>query len=190
MPSSISLQHHLLHFLPHCPPCPLFQCRPHRLLYLPSYSAHGRQPAVYPLGCMDAANRRPPRAILTESPPSLWGSRTRGLREALPHLTSTYILRDIARCRPLCSTLHVCKIKGSEYWTEPRSAARQTFVVLTERPRHAQHGGPLMRGLTRGLTSFPITSQSHPASPDCSCMVSLYMFTPSQSFWSCTPLSA
>ena len=48
-----------------------------------------------------------------------------------PHLTSTYILRDIARCRPLCSALHVCEIKGPEYWTEPRSTARQTFVVLT-----------------------------------------------------------
>jgi hypothetical protein len=197
MHSSINLQRRLLHFAPHLPLCLFFYCRPDRLLCFLSYhrwySAHGRPPALYPLGRMDGTNHRHQRAIL-------WGG-TRGLREVFPHLTSTYILRDIARCRPLCSTPHVCEIKGPEYWTESRSIApRQTFVVLTERQRHAHRGRPLMTGLTRGLSSFPITSQSHPTSPDCSCMASLYMVTPSQSFpslglstiytFSRTPLSA
>jgi hypothetical protein len=166
MHSSINLQHHLLHFSPHLPLCLFFCCRPDRLRCILSYSAHGRPPALYPRGRMDGTNHRLQRAIPTESPPFMWGG-TRGLREVLPLLTSTYILRDIARCRPLCSTLHVYEIKGSEYWTESRSIApRQTFVV------NGMHTVEdlLMTGLTRGLSSFPITSQSHPTSPRCTCM--------------------
>jgi hypothetical protein len=139
----------------------------HRLPCILLFSTHGRHPALYPLGCMPVTNRRRQRAVLTESAPHMWGG-TRGLREILPHLTSTYITRDIARCRPLALHYRCMKLKGpSNGLNGAQPAARQTFVVLTDRQRHAHHGRPLMTALTRGLPSFPITSQSHPTSPDC-----------------------
>jgi hypothetical protein len=94
------------------------------------------------LGCMHVANRRRQRAIPTDSPPHLWGG-TRGLREALPHLTSTYIIRDIARCRPLALHYRCMKLKGpSNGLNGAQSAPKQTFVVLAERQWHAHYGRP------------------------------------------------
>jgi hypothetical protein len=94
------------------------------------------------LGCMHVANRRRQMAILTGSPPHLWGG-TRGLREALSHLTSTYIIRDIARCRPLALHYRCMKLKGPNNGLNgAQSAPKQTFVVLTERQRHAHYGRP------------------------------------------------
>jgi hypothetical protein len=98
--------------------------------------------------------------------------RDQGPEEVLPHLTSTYITRDIARCRPLALHYRCMKLKGP---SNGLNALNPRPGKLSSSSRSINGMHTFMTALTRGLPSFPITSQSHPTSPDCTCMASLYM---------------
>jgi hypothetical protein len=170
MHSSINLQHHLLHSPSHRPRCFLFCCRPSSASMHPLIFHAWTPPRPLPAGgaCRQsqAAKGRPygERAAHV--------GRDQGPEEVLPHLTSTYITRDIARCRPLALHYRCMKLKGP---SNGLNALNPRPGKLSSSSRSINGMHTFMTALTRGLPSFPITSQSHPTSPNCTCMASLYM---------------